>query len=188
VSEDLISKASRNEFRETLTGYTLREIEMIFDAGGLAPRSDNDPQIGGQRRSLVECFYANIDFTSVSAVKSLPTVYEKIIHKLRTIAERNADTDNVTLNSLVRRMETDGFRYKNGRFLADSLDSVLASVPSLVRLTDDSTKEHLQKTSIKIANGDSAGAITNGHGRLRGASRYRRMIAPGRSTPSRPSG
>ena len=38
MSKDLISKATRNEFRETMTGHTLREIEMIFDAGNLAPR------------------------------------------------------------------------------------------------------------------------------------------------------
>ena len=60
-------------------------------------------------------------------------------------------------------MERDGFRYENGRFLSDSLDSALANVPSLVRLTDDSIKEHLEKASIKIANADSAGAITNAY-------------------------
>ena len=89
MSKDLISKATRNEFRETLTGHTLREIEMIFDAGNLAPRPDHDPQVGGQRRSLIECYYANLDFTSVADVKKLLAVYEEVIHNLRTIAERN---------------------------------------------------------------------------------------------------
>ena len=161
--KDLISKTTRNEFREVLVGQTLHEIEMIFDAGNLTPRPGHDPQVGGQRRSLVECYYANLDFTSVADVKRLLAVYEEIMHNLRTIAERNADRENVTLNSLLRRMERDGFRYENGRFLSDSLDSALANVPSLVRLTDDSIKEHLQKASIKIANGDSAGAITNAY-------------------------
>ena len=163
VSKDLISKTTRNEFREVLTGYTLREIEMTFDAGDLAPRTDHDPQVGGQRRSLVECYYANLDFTSVADVKKLLAVYEEIIHNLQTGVQRNPDTDQDTLNSLLRRMERDGFRYKNGRFLSDSLDSSLANVPSLVRLTNDSIKEHLEKASIKIANGDSAGAITNAY-------------------------
>jgi len=158
-----MSKTTRNEFREVLTGYTLREIEMIFDAGSLAPRPDHDPRVGGQRRSLVECYYANLDFTSVADVKQLLAVYEEVIHNLRTIAERNPGTENVTLNSLLRRMERNGFRYENGRFLSDSLDSTLANVPSLVRLTDDSIKEHLEKASIKIANADSAGAITNAY-------------------------
>ena len=165
MSQDLISKATRNDFRETLTSHTLREIEMTFDAGNLLPRRDYDPQVGGQRRSLVECYYANLDFASVADVKRLLAVYEEIIHNLRTIADRNPGTDNVTLNSLLRRMEKDGFRYEKGRFLSEALASApaLASVPSLVGLTDDSIKEHLQKASVKIANGDSAGAITNAY-------------------------
>lgn len=162
MSKELISKATRNEFREVLTSFVLREIEMMFDAGNLAPRRDHDPQVGGQRRSLVECYYANLDFTSAADVKRLLAVYEEVIHSLKTVAERN-DTDQGTVSSLLRRMERDGFRYENGRFLSDSLDSALANVPSLVRLTDDSIKEHLQKASIKIAHGDAAGAITNAY-------------------------
>ena len=69
MSRELISKATRNEFREVLTGYVLREIDMLFEAGGLAPRTDYDPQVGGQRRSLVECYYANIDFSSVADIR-----------------------------------------------------------------------------------------------------------------------
>jgi Abortive infection C-terminus len=136
---------------------------MMFDAGDLTPRRDYDPQVGGQRRSLVECYYANLDFTSVADVKRLLAVYEEIILSLKTIAERNPGADNVTLNSLLRRMDRDGFRYENGRFLSSALDVSLAHVPTLVRLTDDSIKEHLQKASAKIAAGDSAGAITNAY-------------------------
>ena len=33
MSKELISKATRNEFREVLTSFVLREIEMMFDAG-----------------------------------------------------------------------------------------------------------------------------------------------------------
>jgi hypothetical protein len=47
MSRDLISKTTRNEFRELMVGYTLREIEMTFDAGGLEPRSDYEPQVSG---------------------------------------------------------------------------------------------------------------------------------------------
>lgn len=163
MSKDLISKATRNEFREILTGYTLREIEMIFDAGNLPPRPDHDAQVGGQRRGLVECYYANLDFTSVADVRRLLAVYEELILNLRTVAERNGETDSVKLRSLLRRMERDGFRYENGRFVSDSLASALANATSLVRLTDDSIQEHIRKASIKIANGDSAGAITNAY-------------------------
>lgn len=163
MSRDLISKATRNEFREVLTGHTLREIEMFFDAGNLKPRRDHDPQVGGQRRGLVECYYANLDFASAADVKRLLAVYEEILLSLRTIAEQNPGADNVTLGSLLRRMERDGFRYENGQFVSTALDVRLANIPSLVRLTDDSIKEHLEKASAKIAAGDSAGAITNAY-------------------------
>lgn len=162
MSRDLISKATRNEFREVLTGYVLREIDMFFDAGGLTPRRDYDPQVGGQRRSLVECYYANIDFTSVADIKKLLAVYEEVIENLHQVAERNPDGPNVTLNALLRRMEKDGFRYENGRFIAGQ-NAAIVHAPSLVQLTEASIQEHVDKARQKIDHGDSAGAIANAY-------------------------
>ena len=82
MTRDLISKTTRNEFRELLVGYTLREIEMTFDAGGLTPRADYQPTVSGQRRGLVEAYYANLDFSSRSDVKKLLPVYQEIIENL----------------------------------------------------------------------------------------------------------
>lgn len=163
MSRDLISKATRNEFREVLTGYVLREIDMFFDAGGLTPRHDHDPQIGGQRRGLVERYYANIDFTSAADIKKLLAVYEEVIEGLQQVSERNPDGPNVTLNALLRRMEKDGFRYQDGRFVAEALNIAIVHAPSLVQLTEDSIQEHVEKARQKIASGDSAGAIANAY-------------------------
>lgn len=162
MSRDLISKATRNEFREVLTGYVLREIDMFFDAGGLTPRRDYDPQVGGQRRSLVECYYANIDFASVADIKKLLAVYEEVIENLHQVAERNPDGPKVTLNALLRRMEKDGFRYENGRFMAGQ-NAAIVHAPSLVQLTEASIQEHVDKARQKIDHGDSAGAIANAY-------------------------
>jgi hypothetical protein len=163
MSRDLISKATRNEFREVLTGHVLREIDMFFDAGGLTPRRDYDPQVGGQRRGLVECYYANIDFTSVADIKKLLAVYEEVIETLHQVAERNPDGPNVTLNALLRRMEKDGFRYRDGRFVSDTLKDSIVHAPSLVQLTEESIQEHVEKARQKIVLGDSAGAIANAY-------------------------
>ena len=62
MSREFISKATRNEFREVLVGSTLREIDMFFEAGGLSPKAGYESPVGGQRRSSVETYYANIDF------------------------------------------------------------------------------------------------------------------------------
>lgn len=161
MSRELISKATRNEFREILTGYVLREIGMFFEAGGITPRRGYDPQVGGQRRSLVECYYANLDFSSAVDVKKLLTVYEEVIENLQQVAERNPESQNVTMNALLRRMERDGFRFENGRFVAADQNAAIVHAPSLVQLTEDSIQEHVEKARQKIANGDSAGAIAN---------------------------
>lgn len=163
MSKELISKTTRNEFREVLVGYTLREIEMTFDAGGLKPRTGYDPQVGGQRRSLVECYYANLDFTSATDIKKLLAVYEEVIENLRQSAERNPGAQiDATINSLLRRIERDGFRYENGRFVAGP-NAAIVHAPSLVQLSEESIQEHVEKARQKVANGDSAGAIANAY-------------------------
>lgn len=163
MSRDLISKTTRNEFRELMVGYTLREIEMTFDAGGLTPRSDFDPQVGGQRRGLVECYYANIDFTSTNDIKKLLAVYDEIIESLRQSAERTPGAQiDATINALLRRMEGDGFRYENGRFVAGP-NAAIVHVPSLVQLSEESIQEHVEKARQKVSHGDSAGAIANAY-------------------------
>lgn len=164
MSRDLISKTTRNEFRELLVGYTLHEIEMTFDAGNLAPRRDYDPAVGGQRRSLVECYYANIDFTSAADVKKLLAVYEEIIENLQQSAERDPGAQiDATIKSLLRRMGRDGFRFENGRFVAEALKAAVVHAPTLVQLTEESIQEQVEKARQKIANGDSAGAIANAY-------------------------
>jgi hypothetical protein len=161
MSRELISKATRNEFREALTSYVLREIDMFFEAGGITPRRDYDPQVGGQRRCLVECYYANLDFASAADVKKLLTVYEEVIENLQQVAEQNPESQNVTMNALLRRMARDGFRFENGRFAAAGPNAAIVHAPSLVQLTEESIQEHVEKARQKIANGDSAGAIAN---------------------------
>jgi hypothetical protein len=164
MTRDLISKTTRNEFRELLVGYTLREIEMTFDAGGLAPLAGYEPTVSGQRRGLVEAYYANIDFTSVADVKKLLAVYEEIIENLTQAAEQQpADNHAATINGLLRRMERDGFRYEGGGGVSDALNAAVVHAPSLVHLTETSIQEHLEKARQKIASGDPAGAIANAY-------------------------
>lgn len=163
MTRDLISKATRNEFRELLVGYTLREIEETFDAGGLTPRADYQPTVSGQRRGLVEAYYANLDFSSPSDVKKLLSTYEEIIENLTQAAERQPSENHIaTINSLLRRMERDGFRYEGRRFVSNTLTAVVHA-PSLVQLSEASIQEHLDKARQKIASGDHAGAIANSY-------------------------
>jgi len=165
MTRDLVSKTTRNEFREILVGYTLHEIGMMFDAGQFAPRADFQPAVSGQRRGLVESYYADIDFASAADVRRLLSVYEEIIENLTTAAERQSGDDSIkaSINALVRRMERDGFRYEKGRFTSETLNFSGAHAPTLIRLTEDSVQEHVEKARQKISSGDSAGAIASAY-------------------------
>jgi Abortive infection C-terminus len=145
-------------------GYVLREIEMTFDAGGLTPRANYQPTVGGQRRGLVEAYYANITFSSISDMKKLLAVYEEIIENLTQAAERQPnEKHSATINALLRRMERDGFRYQDGHFVSEALNLAIVHAPSLVQLSEESIQEHVNKARHKIVNGDAAGAIANAY-------------------------
>jgi len=164
MSREFIGKATRNEFREVLVGSTLREIDMFFEAGGLSPKANYQPTVGGQRRSSVETYYANIDFSSPTDIRKLLVTYGEIIEDLQR-AQDAAPNDNLraTINSLLRRMERDGFRYQNGHFVSEALTISIVHAPTLVRLTEESIQEHVEKARHKITNGDAAGAIANAY-------------------------
>lgn len=105
---DLISKATRNRFREALVDSVLRHIEMIFDEAGLTPDLGFDPGLGGARRTLVEQYYANTDFESRTDVAKILTAYAEVILWLRKIGNDDVAYD------LITRMANDGFEYADG--------------------------------------------------------------------------
>ena len=112
VSRDLISKATRNEFREVLVGFVLREIEMIFEGAGLSPREDYNPPVDGARRTFVEQYYAGIDFDSPTDIKKLLLAYGEIVLR------RNRD-DNYRFGNedLLRLMKRDGYEFDGENFV-----------------------------------------------------------------------
>ena len=165
MSRELVSKATRNEFREILTGFVLREIDMIFEAAGLEPLAGFEPQVNGQRRGLVEAYYANIDFSSHTDVRKVLAAYEELIEQLTQIQDRvmNPEAVEATIRALLHRIERDGFRFENGRFVSDALNLAIVHAPSLIKLTEASITEHIEKARHKIETGDNAGAITSAY-------------------------
>jgi hypothetical protein len=113
VTRELISKRTRNEFREFLVDWTLREIEVEFGSANIERDRSFDPQVSGQRRSLVEQYYRTLDFTSPADMKCLLAAYQGIIQR----AERNlpttygrADSERA-LDQLKTCLARDGFSY-----------------------------------------------------------------------------
>ncbi len=172
MSRELISKATRNEFREVLTRFVLHEINMIFEAGGITRRNDFAAPVSGQRRSLVEQYYASIDFRSVSDVRKAVAAYEELIVRLKARPSQATDPwtsapeesiDSKNCRELLIRMQRDSFRYEDSKFISDSLRANSLEISSLVALTEESIAEHVEKARAKMEAGDPAGAITNAY-------------------------
>jgi len=114
---ELISKKTRNEFREFLVGWTLREIEMLFEAADVACDRQYDPQLGGQRRSFVEQHYRTLDFTKPTDVHKLLSAYEDVLNTaIRNInTHYDKEAAKRTIKGLVLCLKKDGFKYHDGR-------------------------------------------------------------------------
>lgn len=156
MGRELISKATRNEFREALVGFVLREIDMVFEEAGISARDDFEPQVSGQRRSRVEQYYAGLDFCSHDDIRKVTAAFAEILEKL----QEQPEPPTRTIEALCKRMMRDGFLYTNGRFVAGQN---IIPAPSLIALTEESIVEQIDKARTKIDAGDYAGAIASSY-------------------------
>ena len=138
---EFISKKTRNEFREFLVGWTLREIENEFSAAGLKPDLSHDPQLGGQRREYVEQYYHAVDFTDVAQVERVLSVYEAILGRCKTdLANPGTYSDPVTLkreyDKLLSCLRRDGYEFEDGRLRARGSNALLQHLSTTAATLD----------------------------------------------------
>jgi len=122
MTAELISKRTRNEFREFLVGWTLREIEAEFEAARIDRDRSSEPQVSGQRRSSVEQHYRTLDLTRPADARRLLAAFASIIER----AERNLAT--VPAREQVERsiaqlkacLAQDGLAYFHGSITSDT--------------------------------------------------------------------
>ncbi|MBE3070596.1 MAG: abortive infection family protein [Planctomycetes bacterium] len=112
-----ISKKTRNEFREFLVGWTLREIEAEFEGAHIACDRGYEPGLGGQRRTLVEQHYHTLDLSRAADIRRLLAAYESILdratRKLPDQFDRQAAER--AIEGLVACLRKDGLRYQDGK-------------------------------------------------------------------------
>lgn len=136
---------------------------MFFEVANLEPDFTHVSRVDGQRRSLIEQYYKNIDFSSPEEAKKLIVAYEYVIdflvrHQANVV---NPEEFQETIDELISCMASDGCEFKNGKFfLAASMKSAVLS-SSMLKLEEASVNEHIKKANQKIEQGDYAGAITN---------------------------
>lgn len=130
MSNDLISKQSRLAFREHLVdpaqwvGWTVSKIADLFDAADIRRDELYQPDCNGQRRTLVEQYYATVNFTRHEDARRILNAYEAV---LRTIDEKleHPDAEGSPLEKMLQReksrltslLQRDGWEYSDGEIL-----------------------------------------------------------------------
>ena len=112
---ELVSSTTRSEFREVLSGeFVIRDIDTFFGGAGFKPIEVVNLSVSGARRSLVEQYYADIDFTSASDTEKVLGVLGDIVFRL------HMDHKTAAAERLERYMSRDGYRYENGHFAGEN--------------------------------------------------------------------
>lgn len=139
----MLSKKTLTEFREHLVGWTLRTIDDLFmNHGFISADVSPDMLPSGQRRGLVEQYYASIDLRNPIHVKRLLNVFEDVLIE---IPEEDAKYRDKLLSYLRR----DGFEYVENRLVSKQLDN--ATLQGLAG--SDIDTEHLQIYLERIGRG-----------------------------------
>ncbi len=117
---ELVSKRTRNEFREFLVGWTLHEIAIEFEGANIECDRDFEPEVRGERRSFAEQYYRTLDFTEPADVKRLLAAYQSIIERAERNLPMTRGREDVErgVDQLKSCLVRDGFAYEGGTITA----------------------------------------------------------------------
>lgn len=130
MSDDIISRKTLIALREFLVGSTLREIRNAFDAAGIECDDEYDPDLGGERRTLVEQYYHSLDLANPSDIRKLMSVYESVLVPALQRVEDRPDLSRSferSVSALVQLLKRDGFELRDSRLVRRrSADTAMA--------------------------------------------------------------
>jgi len=153
MNDDLISKKTRQVFREYLVGWILREISDEFDAYDVPCDLEYQPPVSGQRRSLVEQYYHAVDWKDKNDVRKVLQAYEGILRKAQEEAENNKIfyPDNEAYQRpfklMIQALKRDGYVWTGERIVAG------AGMPSLDEIKETAVQfdaKHLTEQIHRI--------------------------------------
>ena len=111
---DLISRRTRRAFREALVNRCLAEISELFDGVGVRHVDLPAHRLpSGQRRSLVEGYYASVNWQDPSDIGRIFDVYQAVLADL--------PVDNQLRLALIENLRGDGWYYDDGKIIPLSL-------------------------------------------------------------------
>ncbi|MBF0420387.1 MAG: hypothetical protein HQL78_09510 [Magnetococcales bacterium] len=146
MSRELISKRTRNRFREFLVGWVIREIEMLFEEAGVGFDAEHQPQVSGQRRACVEQHYHTLDFSSPSDIRKLLAAYQEVIALSKRDIPSSPDLTGMqkAIQELVDCLKQDGFDYKDGVLLPITPAARrIQEVPSSGQMISETTRRNI---------------------------------------------
>lgn len=140
MAADLITKKTRYEFREFLVSWVLRDIEGAFDSADIACQYDHRPPCGGARRTLVEQYYASLDFANPRDVAKLIKAYEYVLTEALSVRQ-DPYTGKVVeppeaARKLLSWLRKDGYDFADGRVVALSGAARVADLHAAARELD----------------------------------------------------
>jgi hypothetical protein len=110
---ELIARATRRAAREAWVETTLREIEADFDNAGIEQGElPADKPISGERRTLVEKYYATVDWSSNRDVRRVLDAFESLLSHLGPYRGEQAG------KQLIKALNRDHFSYVDGKIIS----------------------------------------------------------------------
>ena len=106
MSNQFISPKTRLEFREHFVSTSVAHVDDAFALAGIPLRDDFVPPCSGARRSRVEQYYVNVDFSKRTDARRVLVVYEHVLDELEHQVAHGDDYSKKyatkTLDSLLR--------------------------------------------------------------------------------------
>jgi Abortive infection C-terminus len=144
MPRELVSRRTQREFQEWLVGWTLRTISDLFDNHNVKFISLPEDQMpSGQRRSLVACHYASIDWSNSQDVRRILDAYEDILIEIPATGEEGKQ-------KLIRYLEKDGYTYDSGRIVSKALDATLVDTIPTVGLDTEHLYMYVNRINASI--------------------------------------
>jgi len=120
---DIISKKTRYELAEYLSGFVLREIEQECEAVNMSPDLAYDPQCSGQRRTLARRYLHALDYTKDADARRFLALCENLLCA--------APPDSAFRREFPVWLRRDGFVFEDGRIASVAKVTSLANVRAI---------------------------------------------------------
>jgi hypothetical protein len=115
---ELVSKRTRRLLQEYFVTTSLRIIAQKFDDADIECDETFVPADPGERRGLVQQYYATLDFSNWNDVRKFLSVCTDVLMDLEQYSDSfNAEYIKRTFGEVVASLQKDGYEYKDGRII-----------------------------------------------------------------------